>query len=277
MKIGIRTVKLAGIVAGSFLTIGLACKSDGTGENSAGAGGAGDVAGAGGSDNGGGSGGKGGAGNKGGTGGTGTGGAGGTGTPDAAAGMGGKADAGGMKDGGVVDALTADATPTSTGDAAVEAKPKYDFELNTQLWGDLREQATVVSRSMDQHFAGAWSLKVDLSTLAVGAGVDAGDDQFTRNVGVGGAEALPLSKGAKVTYHIWIPATHGLVSVQPYVMDDAFAWTGTWTAAGSLVAGSWNTLTLELPQTFTKVLELGVEFSTNGPWTGTVYVDAVAW
>jgi len=47
---------------------------------------------------------------------------------------------------------------------------------------------------------------------------------------------------------------------------------------GSLKTNAWNTLTVTVPSNaVTPLNSLGVQFSTNGAWTGTCYVDSISW
>lgn len=69
--------------------------------------------------------------------------------------------------------------------------------------------------------------------------------------------------------------------MQPYVLQGAnggWAWTGAWRSVGSLEPNAWNEIQLAVPQSAaTPLYHLGVEFTTNTGFTGTVHVDAVGW
>ena len=56
-----------------------------------------------------------------------------------------------------------------------------------------------------------------------------------------------------------------------------WTWTGNWRAISSLTANAWNTIAVTVPANATPLSQLGVEISTGSNWTGTLYVDAVAW
>jgi hypothetical protein len=83
--------------------------------------------------------------------------------------------------------------------------------------------------------------------------------------------------GAVIYYRFWIPSGSGITSVQPFVMDKNWSWTGKWTQIGGLTGGAWNELTVTVPNNAALPLNtLGVEFMT-GTWGGDVYVDSITW
>lgn len=87
--------------------------------------------------------------------------------------------------------------------------------------------------------------------------------------------------GRVVTVHVWIPTGSAISSVQPFVQlrtDAGFRSTGTPVQIGNLTTGAWNTIQVQVPaNAATPLNELGVEFTTNATWTGTIYVDSVGW
>ena len=87
--------------------------------------------------------------------------------------------------------------------------------------------------------------------------------------------------GANVVFHVYLRAGTAVSSIQPYVLQGAaggWRWTGAWRSASSLTAGSWNTISVQVPSNAaTPLAELGVEVSTSATWTGALYVDAVTW
>jgi hypothetical protein len=85
--------------------------------------------------------------------------------------------------------------------------------------------------------------------------------------------------GAQVTFHIYVPTTVGIVSLQPFVQEGApsWLWTGSWVAAASLVVG-WNTIVVAVPAASAPLCHLGVEFTTNGTGsTQQFFIDSVVW
>jgi hypothetical protein len=52
-------------------------------------------------------------------------------------------------------------------------------------------------------------------------------------------------------------------------------WTGSWKAIGSLKLGAWNTVTVQVPSDAALLSSLGVQFTTSGTYSGTVYIDSV--
>ena len=90
-----------------------------------------------------------------------------------------------------------------------------------------------------------------------------------------------MPAGRTVSFRVWIPSGSHITAFQPFVQQAAaggWQWTGTWVAASSLKAGTWNTVTLQMPTgAVSPLYELGLEFFTDAAWTGTFYVDAVSW
>ncbi|MDF3072168.1 MAG: hypothetical protein K0R38_7769 [Polyangiaceae bacterium] len=151
--------------------------------------------------------------------------------------------------------------PTAGGDSA-----QYNFETSAQSWLAAGAGVSSVARSAERPFAGSGSLKVVLG----GAG-----DGYVK-------VANPsVAAGATVTFHVWVPASSSLSAVQPYVMQGAaggWAWTGSWRAASTLQAGSYNTLTVTVPANAAPLSELGVVFTLSGASSGAAaYVDSVAY
>jgi hypothetical protein len=138
----------------------------------------------------------------------------------------------------------------------------YNFEADAQGW---QGSAPVVSvaRSTSQKFAGASSLAVRIN----GSG--------SALVSV----ANPAAKAAQtVTFRVYLPAGAAISSVQPYVLQGAaggWRWTGNWQPISALKTGAWNTLTVQVPADAALLSSLGVQFSTNGAFNGTVYIDSV--
>ena len=161
--------------------------------------------------------------------------------------------------------LVVSATPSAlAADAA-----KYNFEAGTQGWTSGGGIISGATSTIEKPFAGSQSLAVAITSPAGGG---------SNTVAVS-APVTPA--GATVTYHVWIPAGSKIVSVQPYVLQGAsggWAWTGSWTPVANLTANSWNTITVTVPAAAKVPLyTLGVEFATNGAWSGTCYIDSVTW
>jgi hypothetical protein len=192
-----------------------------------------------------------------------TGGGGGGGTADAGSGAKdsgatGTADAG--KDSGAVDSGAPDVAAPPPPDSA-----QYSFETGTQGWAT-GSGVTGVASSSTRAFAGTHSLAVNVAETAAG----------TAQIGVAGP-AIPA--GAKVTFHVFIPSGSTIDAVQPFALQNAsanWAWTGTW--QGGLKANAWNTFTITVPTSaVTPLYGIGVEFQASAAWTGTLYVDSIAW
>jgi hypothetical protein len=144
---------------------------------------------------------------------------------------------------------------------------QYGFEHGTQRWMDTGAPIAGEATSTAEVFAGCQSLAVDFHGAAGTAQV------FVANPATGA--------GRVVTVHVWIPTGSAITSVQPFVQqrtDAGLRSTGARVQIGNLTAGAWNTIQVQVPaNAVTPLNELGVEFTTNATWTGTVYVDSVGW
>ena len=144
--------------------------------------------------------------------------------------------------------------------------PQYDFETGTQAWAFGGTPISSIASSTVQHFSGSKSLAVNFA-------------------GTGTASTYVMAPttpaGKAITYRVWIPYTNKIASVTCYVMQGAL---GGWTYSSmqklksQLTQGGWSTFTVTVPPNATTPLyQLGVQFSTSGTWTGTCYVDSIAW
>jgi hypothetical protein len=146
---------------------------------------------------------------------------------------------------------------------------RYGFETSTDGWTRASGTTiTAIASSTANVFAGTHSLAVTF------AGSAAGNQRVY-------ASNPSVAAGQTITFHVWVPTGSRITSVQPYVLQGStggWTWTGNWQSISSMAAGSWKTLTVTVPATAkTPLAEVGVEFTTNGAWSGLVYVDAVTW
>jgi hypothetical protein len=162
-------------------------------------------------------------------------------------------------------------TPLVCGGSSDDSE--YGFESGTQGWMLADASNTTIPGQTSvvhpQAFAGEGSLAVAMS-------IPAGSEDYVR-LQFPGAGPGP---GDTVTFHVWAPASGGLLAIQPYAMDAASTWNGSYVDAGEIVLGCWATVTVPLPATFVGPLsEIGVEFfaASGGPYEGTAYVDSVSW
>ncbi|MES1227773.1 MAG: cellulase family glycosylhydrolase, partial [Armatimonadota bacterium] len=150
--------------------------------------------------------------------------------------------------------------PPPGGDGA-----QHCFELSAQSWTASGAPIGSVTRSTTTAYAGAGSLAVNFTGTMAGTAV-----------AYVNAPAIPAGK--TVTFRLWVPAGHKLGWVQAYAADRKWAWTSHWYSGSSLVSNGWNTLSVSLPSTVpTPLQQVGVQFSTSNAWTGTCYLDSVAW
>jgi len=140
---------------------------------------------------------------------------------------------------------------------------QFHFETDPQRWAASGSQIAGVATSTAQHFAGRQSLAVNFNGAAAG----------TSSASVGD---VAVNAGATITFHVWIPSGSQVTVLQPYLQDYNWAWTSGW--YGNLTTNAWNTITLTVPPTATTPLKLlGIQFTTSAGWSGTCYIDSVAW
>ncbi|HEV2437778.1 MAG TPA: cellulase family glycosylhydrolase [Verrucomicrobiae bacterium] len=150
----------------------------------------------------------------------------------------------------------------------VNADPaQFNFETDPQHWTAGGSPIAGVATSSAQHFAGKQSLAVNFNGTAAGSS----------SVSVGNmGGSLALAAGTTITFHVWIPSGSKVTSLQPYLQDYNWAWTSS--SYGNLTAGAWNTITVTVPPTATTPVQaLGIQFTTSAAWSGTCYIDSVAW
>jgi hypothetical protein len=139
----------------------------------------------------------------------------------------------------------------------------YDFESDSQ--GFVRSGAPIaaLSRSTAQRHSGTSSLAVQVS----------GSGTATASV------ANPTARaGATVTFRVFIPTGARIAWMQPYVQQGAagnWTWTGNFQTMASLRAGAWNAIAVQVPANAAALSSLGVQFGTNGSYSGTFYIDNI--
>ena len=139
---------------------------------------------------------------------------------------------------------------------------QFNFEASVQGWtgGGI---VSGVATSTAQYFAGNQSLAVNFNSTTNGTG--------SPSVG-----NVAINPGTTITFRVWIPSGSTVTALQPYLMDQNWTWTSSW--YGSFTPNAWNTLTLTVPtNAVTPLNALGVQFVTSGAWTGTCYIDSIAW
>jgi|GEM_PF-682760 len=140
---------------------------------------------------------------------------------------------------------------------------QYNFETDPQRWSSSGDQITGVATSTAQHFVGRQSLAVTFSGTAAGT-----SSVILNNV--------PATPGTTITFRVWIPSGSQITSIQPYLQDYNWNWSSSF--YGSLTANAWNTITLTVPGTDLAPLQLlGLQFTTSAAWSGTCYIDSIAW
>lgn len=159
-------------------------------------------------------------------------------------------------------------TPSTCGPMSDGAQ--FSFEADIQSWSEIDDAGTVmnglVSLSSTQAFSGNSSLQVMLTVPTTGA----------IYAYIAPPTSIPL--GATLTFHVWLPPGASLSSIQPYIMDANYVWSGEWIAVEDLVFGCWNTIQVPVPSTFvTPLFQMGVQFLATAGYTGIAYIDSVSW
>lgn len=148
--------------------------------------------------------------------------------------------------------------PPAAGDPAV-----YNFESGVQGWTASGAPIARVSSSGSQKYAGAASLAVNVN----------GSGRATAFVANPAARA-----GQTVTFLVYIPSGARLASIQPFVQEGAaggWRWTGAYKALSQLRQGAWNSISVVVPSNASALALLGVEVTTSGRYSGSLYVDSV--
>ena len=157
----------------------------------------------------------------------------------------------------------------------------FDFETasSTDGWafkGASSVTDTVVSQSTDQHYGdtGSGSLKVVMTALPPAA---SSSSWTSRLIELANPKAYC---GQAVTYYVYADNVTGL-SVQPYASANGWAWfAGTSTTLST--TNTWTEVKFTLPATinFLGLQAMGLQLSntsTADTYTGTVYIDGIAW
>ena len=159
--------------------------------------------------------------------------------------------------------LTLPGGPTNPPPPSGADASDYNFEGNAQGWARSGAPIASVARSTTRKYAGTASLAVNIN----GSGSAAAQ------------VANPAAKaGQKVTFRVFIPSGARISAIQPFVMQGAagnWRWTGTYKSLSSLTQGAWNTVTVTVPSNAALLAALGVQITTSGAYSGTVYVDSV--
>jgi hypothetical protein len=145
----------------------------------------------------------------------------------------------------------------------------FHFEDGLQNWVMWGGMLKGVASSTEQAWAGTHSLAARLESTGTGGLVKVSVSNVT------------VPAGAKLSFRVWFPPNSRVSALQPFIIQGAgggWKYTGAWVSTGPMTAGSWNTAFLQVPANAVSPLaELGLEIFTDGPWTGTVYLDSVSW
>jgi hypothetical protein len=155
----------------------------------------------------------------------------------------------------------------NAGTCAVPADPaQYNFELDTQTWWTHNDVSSI-QRTTSSHYLGVAALQANFTGGAC-------QDQCYVAVNPTG-----LAVGTVVTFHVWLPSGMPLAFVQPFAIENGGTWrfAGAYTLYTNVTPNAWNTFQFTIPGDWAGILDIGVQFWMNSPWTGSVYVDSVSW
>jgi hypothetical protein len=140
---------------------------------------------------------------------------------------------------------------------------QYNFE-NGQLHGFYQTGGATLSNSTAQKYAGSASMKMDIN----------GNGSYLAQKD----NPSGISAGTMITFRVWVPSGANLKSIQPFVQDANWTWTGAWRDYASLTKNAWNTVTVTVPSyAATPITRIGVEAVTSAAWTGSIYIDSIDW
>jgi serine/threonine protein kinase len=158
---------------------------------------------------------------------------------------------------------------------------RYTFENALQGWMDLRYEYYLAARtrvrpSTARALEGRHALEIQIRTTT---------EYTTPTIGVYEQFLDRLPAGTEITYHVWFPRAEPFEGIQPYVLYHRnLDPDPIWGAQGilpisSLRPGQWNAVKLRVPADVGPdgVIEVGMEWRTNGAQTETVYMDAISW
>jgi hypothetical protein len=145
---------------------------------------------------------------------------------------------------------------------------RFGFETGSEGWTLLEGPADLWGVSASPAFWGKQSFGIHFAVA------DAG------NVRVGVPKAL-VTKGSSVAFRVWVPADMPLATVTPYMGENNltdYRWTSESVLGTEVLRDQWHEIVVTLPDDGgVPLLELGVQFGVNMPWTGNVYIDEVVW
>jgi hypothetical protein len=146
----------------------------------------------------------------------------------------------------------------------------YDFETSTDGFvADCSGKActlTTVASSSKEANSGSNSLAVEFSEEV--------EIVYIRR-------DLPgIVAGQTLTFSLWTPDDGRLGTIQAFAQQGAIDdWLGVWNTRtlGSLTQDGWTDLEVVVPADYGTIQSIGVRFEFADPYSGTFYLDSVAW
>lgn len=167
-----------------------------------------------------------------------------------------------VKAGGLpLDGGSATPTPTPT---PTPSAVDYDFETGLQGWQSNGAPVAAVGTTTSRRYAGSRAMAVRIN-------------------GSGKAAVKVLNPAAKagqtVTAYVYLPPDARISGVTPFVQQNASGgnvWTGNYQPASALKFGAWNKVSVTVPSNASLLSSMGIEFTTNGTYSGSVCIDNVS-
>jgi hypothetical protein len=153
-------------------------------------------------------------------------------------------------------------------DSGIEVdNARFNFEAGAQGWvslppGQGRDAFAKVATSTVERYAGISSLGCTITSTEAG--------MYFAEV----PQQLNPPAGTRITFHIFIPSDASVSLVQPYVANATTLEGSSWTYPST---GMWNTLTVVVSGMVQPITRLGVEFKSDRPYSGVVYLDSISW
>lgn len=154
--------------------------------------------------------------------------------------------------------LTAGTTPIT----------RYDFEDGTlqgwfRTWGG---SDWILTNSTDQAFTGSHALSLSVPSHAYPA-IENTTGPFTGLI------------GHTFYIHFWSPSGENtFLTAQVFVqgVTPSGAWKYAWGKKTKLTGG-WQTISVDVPSSFTQIKMIGFQAGEHGHWIGEMYFDSVSW
>ncbi|WP_437319711.1 hypothetical protein [Sorangium sp. So ce385] len=167
--------------------------------------------------------------------------------------------------------------PARDGGRSPVDEAHYSFEVDEQGWEFCGEMAAGIAPSSANAYAGERALAVTLQAGAGGLRCQGAQDPARMQLVF--VRSPDVSPGKNVTFHVWLPASSRIVSVQPYLLMEDGLWEGDYRYMSNLDGDAWNEFTVRYRSGSPPIEQLGVELviDPSAAWSGVCYIDSVGW